>query len=133
MSEFELSREEAEAIDAKVGHIHSQFTAIENEMTELLERVKELEHQVERRDMDERTPINRDLLKRYVQLINIAAKDPGDDEEGFQRYQTAIREIGKIDEMLSPLGLAIDYVNEMGIWCIQARPPLSREEQEEHG
>ena len=53
MSEFELSREETEEIDAKVGRIHSQFIAIENEMTELLERVKELEHQVEPQ-MDER-------------------------------------------------------------------------------
>jgi hypothetical protein len=53
ISETELSREETEEIDAKVGRIHSQFTAIENEMTELLERVKELEHQVEPQ-MDER-------------------------------------------------------------------------------
>jgi archaellum component FlaC len=46
MSEFELSREETEEIDAKVGRIHSQFRAIEDEMTTLLERVKEMEHQV---------------------------------------------------------------------------------------
>lgn len=56
MSEFELSREETEEIDAKVGRIHSQFRAIEDEMTTLLERVKEMEHQAEM--SEEQQPIS---------------------------------------------------------------------------
>lgn len=74
ISEVELSREETEEIDTKVGRIHSQFTAIENEMTELLERVKELEHQV-KPQMDERLLV---IVKAVALDTGLYCDDWGD-------------------------------------------------------
>ena len=63
--EVGLSREETEEIDARVGRIHKQFRAIEEEMTALLEHVKGLEHRIEQKSGITREQAEQAFRERY--------------------------------------------------------------------
>lgn len=92
----------------------------------------------------EQLQVNRALIVRYTELMNIMAEEMNvlaedqQNKDAFQRYQTAYREAHQINEGLQQIGLAMNYLRvdtylkdepNGSEWCIHAVPPLSIEER----